>query len=130
MIHLSLFVYDYHSLTTYNKNILLTLNHYMSSTLPNTTYQREEINQACCFLNSIAQRSDTPTASREYAHSLPAKSREKKINLIIAKRGNSQEKQPGISLSKNLANTNPYRSQKIIKNHPEYTNGTPTHASK
>lgn len=53
-------------------------------------YQREEVVQTCCFVNSITHNRDsTPSTRKEYAHSLTAKSKEKKINLLIAKKGAS-----------------------------------------
>jgi hypothetical protein len=87
----------------------------MSSAFIKTNYQREEITQTCCFINAITpNRDSTPSAKREYAHSLHAKSKEKKINLLVAKRGGSQEKTIGISLTKNLGPAN-NRSHKIIR---------------
>lgn len=94
----------------------------MSSFIPQISYQSEQITHNCCFLNPTPQPNPNPSTPKSlHARSLPHKSKDKKINVMIAKRGNSHEKPVGISLSKNFGNAT--ISHKLIRTQV-YSNGT------
>ena len=89
--------------------------------------QNEEIPN-CCFATALVpERAVTPSFLKQYSHS-QGKSKDRKINVITAKRGHSQEKVTGISLSKNLKGKG-VNSMKML-NTLHDGNGTTTLGSK
>lgn len=89
--------------------------------------QNEEIPN-CCFATALVpERAATPSFLKQYSHS-QGKSRDKKINVTTAKKGHSQEKVTGISLSKNLKGTGASSTKMLNTLHDG--NGTTTLGSK